>query len=1086
MYGRDLAGPCLALAFGANLEGLFVVGIPSLVSTFTQWKIPARARAQNQPKTMPSYDYDAAVTSIVQHRREAYATDAADESIRLDHLNRSVELFTNLSAQCPMTPLLWMQYAEDAAAVVCGLLSAEAGDEARISSEAEPQIADTRLNILELAIEEWPGCALLRLRHLEAVMAAAAAKAKIDNGGVDDSSTAVRKAFHDAISFVGRGSHRNEDGIVAAIYRLHVQYLMSLATASSEDKEASMKSIVEEIGASYLFRAECPMKEENDTLSNEISSTKATVEGVLSSGDDMAKIDEARIQASRALGSFANLEDEVDMAMANDYIMLPANALNGEADDSSVVDWNALLNGREAIEGTVRYLMGYGAANTTAAFAKYAGALSNRARKAGSAANSRAANGNKSAEAEDQDGVDEEAKDEIEMFNSLAISVYERGLSECPTVESLWVSYVQQLACLVDQDRKASEGKTIGQTRYVALLKSACARSVRNCPYSARLFGTKMNSFAILAQVGATVFDPDQLSAVAKEAIDGGFIITPEGQLEVQLNAIRHVNRRILALSCTASPEEGGAPPKSYDDLEPMDKSGKKKKRKQDGAVVEITEYADLDAETEQEISDLIDDVREMYDATDSFLKKSHSSWTEGKAVLWLDRARAEASIYLPLLRSIGDGDNEEDGDQIGGNNKATDQAVRCYEKSVKAHQPPHPDQWSAYIRYVLGRHRFLGQEEEGMLDPIGANAAKFRKVRGLFHRATSLVRSKWGETQDDDAQNGQSSFVCFGLRDYGSALSNLCHEFLDFERAFGSDESFHQASKIVTGKLRSLGINQSEATSSAQNGGATNEASDMEIDTAQSGKRKAEELDEANDTGPVEPSSKKARSEEPSSPTLADTAESNDADKKTNLRIEKKRPEHTVVVGKLEYPAHPFTVNVSNLSTETEDMDLVDAFARCGAIVHARILREKHHGPRHIKAKSKGVGLIQFEERESVEKALALDDEIGLHEKLIKVRRSHMPAAAKVPPGMHRTNPKGEGKSSKRNQKRREAKVGDSAANIGGTTAGGGAAKAGESAAKPKPVAAVSSSSGSSLAFIPRGLHGKKHHKVKVDLDKK
>ena len=196
-------------------------------------KIPAPFSSPKQAETMPSYDYDAAVSSIVQHRREAYAADATDESIRLEHLHQSVELFTNLSAQCPMTPLLWMQYAEDAAAVVGGLLSAEAGGEAGDASGAATQIADTRLNILELAIEEWPGCALLRLRHLEAVMAAAAAKAKSDDGGdADDSSIAVRKAFHDAISFVGRGSHRNEDGIVAAIYRLHVQYLMGLASAS--------------------------------------------------------------------------------------------------------------------------------------------------------------------------------------------------------------------------------------------------------------------------------------------------------------------------------------------------------------------------------------------------------------------------------------------------------------------------------------------------------------------------------------------------------------------------------------------------------------------------------------------------------------------------------------------------------------------------------------------------------------------------------------------------------------------------------------------------------------------------------------
>ena len=123
-------------------------------------------------------------------------------------------------------------------------------------------------------------------------------------------------------------------------------------------------------------------------------------------------------------------------------------------------------------------------------------------------------------------------------------------------------------------------------------------------------------------------------------------------------------------------------------------------------------------------------------------------------------------------------------------------------------------------------------------------------------------------------------------------------------------------------------------------------------------------------------------------------------------------------------------------------------------------------------------MGLIQFEERESVEKALALDEEIGLHEKLIKVRRSHMPAVSKVPPGMHRTNPKGEGKNSMRNQKRREA-TGDSALSKGEPKAA--AVDAANSSGNPKPEA----STVSSLSFVPRGLHGKKHHKVKLDLNK-
>ena len=132
---------------------------------------------------------------------------------------------------------------------------------------------------------------------------------------------------------------------------------------------------------------------------------------------------------------------------------------------------------------------------------------------------------------------------------------------------------------------------------------------------------------------------------------------------------------------------------------------------------------------------------------------------------------------------------------------------------------------------------------------------------------------------------------------------------------------------------------------------------------------------------------------------------------------------QHKVQIGNLSYRAHPFTVRVSNLSSETEDMDLVDTFRpKCGAIVHAKIMREKplpHQ--RHSHGKSKGWGLVQFEERDAVERALELSDVVGIREQLIKVDRSHMPAVGLVPPGMHRVNPKGAGKSSKRNQRRKE-----------------------------------------------------------------
>ncbi|KAG7372880.1 RNA recognition motif containing protein [Nitzschia inconspicua] len=132
----------------------------------------------------------------------------------------------------------------------------------------------------------------------------------------------------------------------------------------------------------------------------------------------------------------------------------------------------------------------------------------------------------------------------------------------------------------------------------------------------------------------------------------------------------------------------------------------------------------------------------------------------------------------------------------------------------------------------------------------------------------------------------------------------------------------------------------------------------------------------------------------------------------------------HKVLVGNLEYPAHPFTIKVSFLSPQTQDMDLVDIFRpKCGPIVHAKIMRDKHHSPTE-RGKSKGWGLVQFEDRESVEKAILLSDVIGIHGKSVRIERSHLPAVSLVPPGMHRINPKGQGKSTKQNQRRKEIQL--------------------------------------------------------------
>ena len=211
-----------------------------------------------------------------------------------------------------------------------------------------------------------------------------------------------------------------------------------------------------------------------------------------------------------------------------------------------------------------------------------------------------------------------------------------------------------------------------------------------------------------------------------------------------------------------------------------------------------------------------------------------------------------------------------------------------------------------------------------------------------------------------------------------------------------------------------------------------------------------------------------------------ADTTKDSDEQttKKTDLRVAIPF-RHKVKVGNIDYPAHPFTIRVSNLADITQDMDLVDTFrSKCGGIVHAKIMREKHH--HHGKGKSKGWGLIQFEEKDSVEKALELNDVIGINEKLVKIDRSHLPAVSLVPAGMHRVNPKGKGKNSKQNQKKAQTKA-SAPNNIESQALQNKISVA--ASEDSKPTKASNPSSMGVLAFRPRGVT---QRKPKVSINKK
>ena len=940
-----------------------------------------------------SYDYNALVQQIATSRRQATeirsrATTNNDDAAELtQHLQSSLDAFSTLSEHCPMTPLLWMQYAAD----TCALLKIVTPDDASSAQE-------TRLQLLELGLEEFPGSAILQLHYLQLLI-----EFEVSNeGGEGSSSVRVTEALSKALHHVGRGSHRNEASLVVQLYRLDAEY-----KASHDTWDEAMKS--------FRTRARVPLKDANDTLSAELQEFCSKYDKSVSQ-EDLKALDEGRRHESKVFAPFATWEDELDVAMHNEGI-LARHRVNLEE-----IDWEEILKSDEKT-----CWMGLGGMASADAFIKYAQACSYFRKR--------------SDQAEDEQSDKEIIETEVK---SLAIAVYERGIAECPTVEKLWISYIRHLKYLILDHKDL----------IAPLLQSAITRAIRNCPYSLPLFQQRMDGYLVLANAGKIVMDPDSLMKIVQTALDAKFLTTPAACLQLYLSAIQVMRRRILVILSDnfASTSNGGTDtkPLGYDDSEPV--------------LPKPAPSSEMDESVETEIQDFCEDIREMYDTADEYIRKHHKSWSEGRSVVWMDRAQTEVHLIGPLLRSFGD-------DPPGDNSDEAAEIIRIHEKISKIHQPTHPDTFSTYIQDFF--HLFPNNS-------AGRIISKIRQTRALYQKAIKMV----GRSKKPSQLLDQSLF-----RDFETALQHICHEYLQFERHFGSEHSLSQATKAIEKKLSKLvGPNHGRngnglPAASRSSVGMETEAvpvdeepvwkpEEVVVDTSAPGEREEDSKRKSEGAGEERPAKKQKIDTEAMD---IDTAQKGGDDHQGEVAPTPKAiVQHKVKVGKMEYPAHPYTVRVMNLSDETEDMDLVDAFRpKCGAVVHARILREKQYGHgRH--GRSKGWALVQFEEKESVEKALALSEVIGIKEKVVKVDRSHQPAALIVPPGMHRVAPKGEGKVSKRNEKRKHQNDDES---MSKKDVKGNDGEPHETRKPPKVKANV-------LTFRPRGVaHGNAHRKVKLSL---
>ena len=838
-----------------------------------------------------------------------------------------------------------------------------------------------------------------------------------------------------------------------------------------------------------------------------------------------ARLDRARRWTARNRAQYASYENDLQIALQRQGMVevLTKTIIKPEDDDDDIaVDWDALI--RPSDDNTVTdgssLLCGMGTGNldTAKAFVQYAQAVARDAQREWRQALNNNNNNN------DDDGDDDDVDRALHPQRSeLVLLLYERGIAECPTVERIWLSYLAHVTHCIQfwrqQQESSPEATTTTNTTamlriatYASRLESIGQRAVRNCPYSVALVQERLRAHLLQAHVEHTVFDPDLLLEWIQTAWDRKFFV-PSGPgtfWTLYATAVRMVTRRILTL-LTPRRSKGI---RSYDDAEEVvDDRSKTTKTKASSSKPSGDDDDDEEWEetAEQELDDLVDDLDDMYEEIERRMKKCFPSWSQGRALLAMDRAQLTTYLLLPLRR-VREGSDENEDDPLAQPVTSIDPALAAWQKATRSCQPPHPDPYLGYIRCF---------QQVGSMKSPGAVARRIRQTRFLFQTAVHAV---------GQAKKTPSGAEALLLRDYPTALSELCHAWTEFESLLGSEESLDRAKKAIHKKWEktvatshgqsnqrrpiqsrdelgapALNAGEHEATSQqAQVAGYNQESSstakrkpeaNLDAGDRPPKRTKRAPLPESNASVKQGENVQEVQEEREERALKASVPAKEVVEIDKSASVVQKPLVHKVRIGKLEYPAHPFTVRISHLSPQTDDMDLVDLLRpKCGAIVHARIIRDKgpphahhHDGPAAPKPKSKGWALVQFEERESVEKALALDDVIGLHEKVLRIERSHQPAATLVPPGMHRVNPKGDGKHSKRNEKKREAK-----AHVDGEDSR-------QESAKPpsgKAVAAISSETPSAqgehagtasglsvLAFRPRGLQRKEHQKRRLNL---
>lgn len=788
-----------------------------------------------------SYDYQALVNRIHQALPSSFED--------------AIEAFEELSLHCPMTPLLWMQYAHTA------------GRALQETHHIETSLArELQIQTLQLALEEFPGYAALNYQYIQLLREREPIAEK--DGSIDFESE-----LQLALDRVGRGSHcsPHESKWVVPLYRWQAEHYLL-----SGKKDAAIQSFLQR--ASQFFP-------ENDSLTHEVRELSKQYQ--LDTEPLLASLE--KVRRERAGQDSRQYEDSIETALQREGIRLDPQEVSNSAVPPTLNEWEPLLRPGNRTSG-----MGLGGVESAQEFVNFA------------------------------EQIQQSSLPKCAALRALVQSVYERGVAECPTVELLWESYLTFLLReLMKKDYPVDEVS-------YEYLQRVTRRAFRNCPYSCTIVQLRMEMYTslVMRNPDNSVFDPDTLELIAKEAMDMKFLVGPDNYVEMRLCQLRLIKNFILFLLSGKKTPYCGVKGAFDDSLRSKERCG----------------TCDID---EEEVKDLCDDLEELYETIDKDIQKLNPSWTECRAAVYADEALTRRLLLDPLTNM--------DHTLTQGNKS---KAYKAYENASRVSNPPNPDDFIQVIRLYMDFYEVKGPSHV---------LQRILHVRGLFEKGAKAF--------------GSGKLHLKSRRDLDASLTNYLYEWKVFERTIGSKKNLRDAEGAMKKKMIKNGIIGTEPV-------PVSDEVTLTFQNSTIGNTPNHERDDSRDSGP----------------NLSGIDET--------MAIEENREEN------LGFKAHPLTIKVSNLNPETDDIDVLELFKlKCGPVSHARIIREKS-GP--MEGKSKCRALVQFEDRASVLRAVSLNDIVGLHERTLTIERSPIPAIPLVPPGRNRVNPKGEGKYSKRNQKKR------------------------------------------------------------------